>query len=84
MSGARDDIINLFEKRTFAYKENVFRTKEEEPEEESKEESKKERTKNDFEYTEGESKDTNYDLFKEYFYSSVPSALAKKNTRDKR
>ena len=79
MSGARDDIINLFEKRTFAYKENVFRTKEEEPEEESKE-----RTKNVFEYTEGESKDTNYDLFKEYFYSSVPSALAKKNTRDKR
>ena len=32
---ARDDIIDLFRKRTFPYKGNVFKTKEEESEEES-------------------------------------------------
>ena len=37
LSGARDNIINLFEKGTFPYKGNVFRTKEEESEEESEE-----------------------------------------------
>ena len=38
-SGSKDDIINLFEKGTFPYKGNVFRTKEEESEEEPEEES---------------------------------------------
>ena len=39
LSGSKDDIINLFEKGTFPYKGNVFRTKEEESEEEPEEES---------------------------------------------
>ena len=51
LSGARDDIINLFEKGTFPYKGNVFRTKEEESEEEPEEESeqkKLEKIKGDY------------------------------------
>ena len=65
---ARDDIIDLFEKGTFLYKGNVFKTKEKE--------SKKERIKIFFEYIEDEG--INYELFKKYFHSSVPSALVKK------
>ena len=56
------------------YKSNVFKTKEEE----SKKESKKERSKNFFKDIEDESKDINYDLFKEYFDFEVPTVLAKK------
>ena len=37
---ARKDIIGFFEKGTFLYKGNVFKTKEEKSEEESKDESK--------------------------------------------
>ena len=73
---ARDDIIDLFGKRTFLYKGNVFKTKEEESEE-----NKLEKIKDDykmfFKYIEDESKDINYELFK-YFNFEVPSALAKK------
>ena len=76
---ARDDIIDLFEKGTFPYKENVFKTKKE-----SKKESKKERSKKFFKYN--ESKDINYDLFKEYFDFEVPTVLAKilYETKDKK
>ena len=56
MFDARDDTIDIFEKGTFPYKENVFKTK--------REESKKERSKKFFKYIEYESKDINYDLFK--------------------
>ena len=74
--GARDDIIDLFEKGTSLYKGNVFKTKEEESEE-----NKLEKIKDDykmfFKYIEDESKDINYELFK-YFNFEVPSALAKK------
>ena len=42
LSGARDDIIDLFEKGTFPYKGNVFKTKEEESGE-----NKLEKIKND-------------------------------------
>ena len=43
LSDARDEIINLFEKGIFPYKDNVFKTKEEEEsEEQSEEESEKE------------------------------------------
>ena len=66
----RDDIIDLFEKGTFPYKGNVFKTKEKE--------SKKERTKKFFEYIEDESNGINYELFKKCFYSSLPSSLVKK------
>ena len=82
LSDARDEIIYLFEKGTFPYKDNTFKTKEKEwekeSEEESEEESEKERFKKFLEYIENESKDINYDLFKDYFDVLVPSALAKK------
>ena len=82
LSDARDEIIYFFEKGTFPYKDNTFKTKEKEwekeSEEESEEESEKERFKKFLEYIENESKDINYDLFKDYFDVLVPSALAKK------
>ena len=37
-----------------------------------------------FKYIENESKGINYDLFKDYFNSVVPTALAKKIIRNKR
>ena len=71
---ARKDIIGFFEKGTFPYKGNVFKTKEEKSEEESEEE----RVKKFIEYIENKSKDINYDLFKDYFKFVVTSALVKK------
>ena len=41
LSDARDDIIDLFEKGTFPYKGNVFKTKEEESEENRLEKNKR-------------------------------------------
>ena len=77
LSDARDEIINLFEKGTFPYKGNVFKTKEEKSEDESGEESEKQRTKKFTKYIENESKSINYDLFKEYLRFVTPSALLK-------
>ena len=48
LSGARD-IINLFERGTFPYKGNVFRTKEEESEQDS-EENKLEKIKDNYKF----------------------------------
>ena len=80
---ARDDIIDLFEKRTFLYKGNVFKTKEEESEE-----NKLEKIKDDYEkfikYTENKSKGINYELFEKYFYFLAPTVLPKKIIRNKR
>ena len=56
MLDARKDIIGFFEKGTFPYRGNVFKTKEEESEEESEKESKKEKVKKFIEYIENESK----------------------------
>ena len=76
----RYDIIGFFEKGTFPYKGNVFKTKEEE--EEESEENKLKKIKDDykkfFKYIEDESKSINYDLYEKYFYSSVPTVLVKK------
>ena len=59
MPDAKDDIIDLFEKGVFPYKDNVFKRKEEKSEEESEEESegelKKERVKIFIKYIENES-----------------------------
>ena len=78
---ARKDILVFFEKGTFPYKGNVFKTKEEKSEEESEDESeeepKEERVKKFIEYIENESNNINYDLFKDYFKFVVPSALVK-------
>ena len=75
------DIAVFFEKGTFPYKGNVFKTKEEKSEEESEDESeeepKEERVKKFIEYIENESNNINYDLFKDYFKFVVPSALVK-------
>ena len=77
MSDARDEIIDLFEKRTFPFKGNVFKTKEEESEE-----NKSEKIKDDYKiflkYIEDESKSISYELFKKYFFSSKPTVLVKK------
>ena len=78
-------LLFFFEKWTFSYKGNVFKTKKEESEE-----NKLEKIKDDYnkflKYIENESKGINYELFKDYFYSSVPSTLAKKlyETKDKK
>ena len=76
----RDEIINLFEKGIFLYKDNTFKTKEEE------EESENERFKKFIKHIENKSKNINFDLFKDYFDHVVPSALAKKlfETKDKK
>ena len=47
-------------------------------EEESEKESEEKRVKKFIEYIEKESKDLNYDLFRNYFNFVVPSSLAKK------
>ena len=85
MSAARDNIIDLFKKGTFPYKDNAFKTKEKETEEESEE--KLQKIKDDYkkfiEYTEDESKGINYELSEKYFYSSVPTVLVKHYMRQK-
>ena len=85
MLDAGKDIIVFFEKVTFPYEGNIFKTKKEESEEESEEVSEKnklEKIKHDYKkfikYIENESKGINYDLFKDYLNFLVPSALAKK------
>ena len=75
---ARDDIIDLFEKGTFPYKGNVFKTKEEEESRENKLEKIKDDYKKFIEYIENKSKTIDYDVFKNYFDFSVHSALVKK------
>ena len=59
----REDIISFFEKGTFPYKGNVFKTKEEESEE-NKLEKIKDDYKTFFKYIEDESMGIKYDLFK--------------------
>ena len=83
MFDARDDIIDLFGKRTFLYKGNVFKTKEEESEENKLEKIEDDR-KNFFKYIEDESKGINYELFEKYFYFLAPTVLAKNKTKDKK
>ena len=80
MFDATDDIIDLFEKGTFPYKRNVFRTKEEESEE-NKLEKIKDDYKNFFKYIEDESKSISYELFIKHFCFSVPTVLVKKYMR---
>ena len=74
----------FFEKGTFPYKGNAFKTEEnsEAESEDESEENKLEKIKDDckkfIKYIENESKGINYDLFKDYFDLVVPSVLAKK------
>ena len=71
----KKDIIDLFEKGTFLYKDNVFKTKEKEKLEEESEELEENKF---FKYIENESKSINYDLFKTHFSDVAPTVLAKK------
>ena len=72
---ARDDIIDLFEKKT--------------QEEEESEQNKLEKVKDDYKifvkYIEDESKDISYELLENLFYFSVPTVLVKElyETKDK-
>ena len=76
---ARGEVIDLFEKEIFLYKDNGFKTKEES--EEESEESKLEKIKDDYKkfikYIENKSKGINYELFEKHFNFVVPSALLK-------
>ena len=63
MFNETDEVINFFEKGTFPYKGNVFKTKEEESEE-NKLEKIKDDYKTFFKYIEDESMGIKYDLFK--------------------
>ena len=76
LSDARDDIIDLFEKGTFPYKGNVFKTKEEESVE-NKLEKIKDNYKNFFKYIEDESTGINYELFKKHFNFASSTVLRK-------
>ena len=75
-------LLVFFKKELLPYKGNVFKTKEEkseeESEDESEEESEEERAKKLIKYVKNESKDINYNLFKDYFNFVVPSTLRKK------
>ena len=62
----RDDIIDLFEKGIFPQKGIVFKTKEKKSEENNLEKIKDD-YKIFFKCIEGESKDTDYNLFENYF-----------------
>ena len=83
----RQEAIDAFKTGIFSYmdgfqiKEESEEESEEELEEES-EEKKLEQIKDEFKkcikYIEEKSEDVNYDLFRDYFNFSVPSALAKK------
>ena len=74
-------LLIFFKKGTFPYKDNAFKTKEEESEEES-EENKLEKIKDDYKkfmkYIEDESKEINYELFENYFNFVAPTFLTKK------
>ena len=90
----RQEVIDAFKTGIFPYIDGF--QKKEKTEEESEEESEEEleaefeKIKDDFkkfiEYIENESKDMNYDLFKEHFDFVVPSVLAKclDETKDKK
>ena len=87
----RKVIIVFFEKGTFPYKCNVFKTKEEKSQEESEDESeenKLEQIKDGYKklikYIENESKGINYDLFKDYLDFVAPTVLVKKIIGNKR
>ena len=75
LSDPRHEVINLFEKGIFPYKDNTFQIKKEKNQ---KKNQKWKDFKNLSKYIENESKGINYELFKDYFGLVVLSALAKK------
>ena len=77
MLNNRQEVIDAFKTGIFPYTDE-FQIKEES--EEELEESKND-LKKFIEYIENESKNINYDLFKDYFIFSIPRALEKKIKR---
>ena len=75
MLNNRQEVIDAFKTGIFPYADGF----------QIKEESEEERVKKFIKYIENESNGISYDLFKDYFDFSVPSALVKKlcETRDK-
>ena len=71
LSDAIDEIIDLFEKGTFPYKNNIFKTEEKEESEEELDENKF------FKNIENKSEGINYELFKKHFSYVAPTVLAK-------
>ena len=73
----QEKVIGLFEKGIFPYKDNAFKTKEEESED-----NKLEKIKDDYKkfikYIEDESKGINYDLFEDHFSFVAPTVLTKR------
>ena len=82
---AREDIIGFFEKGSFPFKGNVFKTKGEKSEE-IKEETKEEFVNNTLTFIERKSKEIINDLFKTHFNFSTPIDLTKKlfKTKDRK
>ena len=79
MFNARKDIIDFFEKGIFPFKDNVFKTKEnEEIKQKTEEEEIEEFINNAASFTKKESEGIKHDLFKEYFGFLTPAALGKK------
>ena len=83
MLNNRQEVINTFKTGIFPYidgfeKKVQSKEESEEESEETKLEKIKDYSKKFIEYIENESKGVNYDLFKDYFDSAVPSALGKK------
>ena len=83
----RDEIINLFEKGIFPYKDNVFKIKEKKKSEEESEENKLQRIKDDYKkfirYIEDESKSITMNCLKDILIYVVPSALVKQLYKSK-
>ena len=94
MSDARDEIINLFEKGIFPYKDNTLKTKEEKKEQKeqqtSKNESLKKPRKDDVsnfnEWVNKKETGINYELFEKRFKFKRPSNVLKSvyKTNDKK
>ena len=78
MTDARDEIINLFQKRIFPFKGNAFKIKEEESEE-NKLEKIKDDYKTFFKYIEDELKSISYKLFEKHFHFASPLLLLQNN-----
>ena len=79
MLNNRQEVIDPFQAGIFPHiGESQIKEESEEKTEEKKLEKIKDEFKKFIKYIENESKDINYDLFKEYFNFVVPSALAKK------
>ena len=78
----QEKVIGLFEKGIFPYKDNAFKTKEEESED-----NKLEKIKDDYKkfikYIEDESKGINYDLFEDHFNFVAPTVLTKNYMKNK-